>query len=240
MKNLFKLICIIILTYSSFGFAQNYVNSDAKELLESTRDATSKKRRLLYCATISCCSIGEFGVEIWSDKECHYIVTGKRITVVNLKNNDGSDFKGSEIEVREDITLIDKDSSLETDGQESVMKAGLYKVIDGEVAFEPTVQRIRIKKICYEETHEGTIFGHHYSYSTSICLYYPSFSHQVKNIQGGYAVINLTDDAIKLAEKNNNALVFDKDIILGNEYIIRAGKYNVDDGKIYTRNVQLK
>ncbi len=222
--------------------AQNYVNKNAEELLASTKEPSSERKRLLMCTTISCCSIGSFGIEIWSDKECHYIITNSKIAVVDLKNRDGSVYKESQIEVKEDVTLIDKNNTLEKDGLEAVMKAGLYQVINGQVAFEPTVQKIRVKAICYQETHEGTLFGHHYSYSTSICVVYPSFSRQTKNIEGGYAVIDLTKDekVLKLARENADTLVFDQDIVVDNKYVIKAGRYSVEEGKIYTRNIQLK
>ncbi len=243
MKNLFKLALVFTLLLSSFAFSQKYVNENAEELLSAVKESTSaRKRVLLFCNTISCCGIGSFGIEIWSDKECHYVVVGKRVAVLGLRNTDGSDFKGSEIEIKEDVTLIDKDHSLEKDGMEAVMKAGTYKVVNGEVAFEAAVQRIRIKKACYVETHQGHIFGHEYSYTTSICVYYPSFSNQTRVIHGGYAEIDITKDEklLNIAKENGNMLSFDEDLIFGNGYLIKAGKYLVEEGKIYTRNIQLK
>ncbi|MDF2933862.1 MAG: hypothetical protein K0R36_3193 [Chryseobacterium sp.] len=241
MKNLFKFVFIIVSICCNFATGQKYVNENAEELLTETKRSTYERKRLISCTTISCCSIGDLGFDLWSDKECHYIVTNKRVVVVSLKNIDGSNCKNSEIEVKEDILLIDKDNSLEKEGLEAVMKAGLYKVIDGDVAFEPTVQRIAIKKICWVETHQGTILGHEYNYSYSICVYYPG-THHAREMQGSYSVIDINQDEklLQLAKENGNSLVFDKDTILGEKYILKSGKYPVEDGKIYTRNIQLK
>ncbi|KQK27080.1 hypothetical protein AR438_02395 [Chryseobacterium aquaticum] len=243
MKNLFKFVCILALFIVSHANAQNYVNKNAKELLVSTQESNSERKRLLYCVTTSCCGIGSFGIEVWSHKECTYLVTGKKVSVVSLKNSDGSDYKDNEIEIKNDITLFDKDNSLEEEGLEAVMKAGLYQVIDGQIAFEPSVQRVRIKKACVVSHHQGTFLGHSYDYTLSTCVYYPVWeSHQVRSIQGGYAVIDIRQDEklLQLANENENTLVFDENIILDNKYIIKAGRYSVDEGKIYTRNIQLK
>lgn len=242
MKNLFKFVLVFSFVCFNFAFGQKYINENAKELLSETKQPNSERKRLLMCTTVSCCSIGDFGIDIWTDKECHYIIIGKRVAVVSVKNTNGSIYKNSELEVKEDILLIDKDNSLEKDGLEAVMKAGLYKVIDGEVAFEPVVQRFTIKKVCWVETHEGSILGHDYSYSFSVCVYYPG-THQAREMQGSYSVIDINKDEklLQLARENGNTLVFDKDVIFGEKYVLKAGTYPVEDnGKIYTRNVQLK
>ncbi|MCY0969696.1 hypothetical protein [Chryseobacterium wangxinyae] len=165
------------------------------------------------------------------------------VSIVDIKNNDGSNYREKEIEVKNDITLIDKDNSLEAQGLEAVMKAGLYQVIDGQIAFEPSVQKIRIKAACIAYHHQGNILGHDYNFTTSVCVFYPVWeSHQMKNIQGGYAVIDLSKEEklIQLAKENEGSLVFDEDIILEDKYVIKAGRYLLDEGKIYTRNIQLK
>ena len=112
-------------------------------------------------------------------------------------------------------------------------------VIDGQIAFEPVTQRIRIKKLCYVETHQGHFFGHEYSYETSICIYFPSFDKVSKVLDGGYAVIDLNNskELIELAQQNDNVLSFDDDTVIDGQYVLKAGKYTVENGKIYTRNV---
>lgn len=238
MKKLLKIASILCLLISSFSFAQTYKNDNAEELLREISDR--KKVIKLYCVTYSCCGVGPFGIEIWQDKECSYIVvSGKTIGIIDLRNLSQASIEESQIEVKNDITLIDKDGELEKQGLEQIMPAGTYLVVNGQVAFEPVTQRIRIKKVCFKETHQGHIFGHEYSYETSICFYYPTWDKSTKAWNGGYAVVDLNDspELIALAQENENILSFDDDTVIDGQYVLKAGKYTVEEGKIYTRNV---
>lgn len=238
MKKLLKIASILCLLISSFSFAQTYKNDNAEELLREISDR--KKVIKLYCVTYSCCGVGPFGIEIWQDKECSYIVvSGKTIGIIDLRNLSQAPIEESQIEVKNDITLIDKDGELEKQGLEQIMPAGTYLVVNGQVAFEPVTQRIRIKKVCFKETHQGHIFGHEYSYETSICFYYPTWDKSTKAWNGGYAVVDLNDspELIALAQENENILSFDDDTVIDGQYVLKAGKYTVEEGKIYTRNV---
>ncbi|MEG0916619.1 MAG: hypothetical protein RSC10_09895 [Longicatena sp.] len=238
MKKLLKIASALFLLVNSFSFAQTYKNDNAKELLQETSDR--KKVIKLYCVTYSCCGVGPFGIEIWEHKECNYIVvSGKTVGVIDLRNLSQTPIEGSQIEVKNDITLIDKDGELEKKGLEQIMPAGTYLVVDGQVAFEPVTQRIRIKKVCLKETHQGHIFGHEYSYEINTCFYYPSWNKETKAWNGGYAVIDLNDspELVALAQKNDNVLSFDDDTVIDGQYVLKAGKYTVEGGKIYTRNV---
>lgn len=51
------------------------------------------------------------------------------VSTVDIKNKDGSNYREKEIEVKNDITLINKDNSIDVQGLEAMMKAGLYQVL---------------------------------------------------------------------------------------------------------------
>lgn len=252
MKKIFRFVSVLISLSGSFAFGQNYVNPNAEELLSQVNSiSTNDKVIKLMCTTLSCCGIGSWGVDIWSDKECHYIVTNKssnnNIVVINVENNlvskASNDVKG--VKVENDQILYDPNKTL-GDDQAYAMKAGEYKVINGQIAFEPTI--ISARSVCWVETHQGHIFGHEYSYSYAFCIKVP-FTKNVYTSSGGILTVNLSQnqELLALAKKNNDFLSFDEDIVLNNDIteakktgekiVVKAGKYKInEDGIIYIRN----
>lgn len=240
MKNLLKFVYIIALAISSISFGQDYINKNAKELLTSAKEGGSTDRRKILCVTYSCCGIGSFGAEIWSHTACDYITTGKnKLVVMDVKDTRGNLYEKDEVEVLHDIALTDENKILE-EGQGYIMKAGLYKVINGQIAFEPSVERIRY--VCYTSEHQGHVFGHEYSYSLSQCFVYPWFN-KSGDTKGALATIDISgnDNLVKLAKENKNTLRFDDDTVVNENIIIKAGEYFVNENnKIYTREFYIK
>jgi hypothetical protein len=239
MKNLFRLVCILAVFAGSFVFGQKYINENAEELISSVNGSTGKKR-LIMCVTYSCCTIGDFGVDVFSHKSCDYIVTGKnKMVILDVVDIKGNPYQKNEVEVVNDIVLPDENTkSGENEG--FVMKAGLYKVINGQIAFEPSAGKLHY--VCYTSEHEGTLFGHHYSYSISHCLVYP-WVNKSNDIKGGIAIIDISSDAtlVRLAKENNNVLRFDEDVVLQDNIVLEAGEYIVNENlKIYTRKFYIK
>lgn len=155
MRNLFKFVLLCMFNIAVLSSAQIYKNDNAEELLTLVKQENKERKKLLYCVTHSCCSLGIYTLQVWSHKECSYIVSSKRIAVLDMKHQNGEVFTGDEIELKEDVLLIDKDGSLKTQDMEAVMEAGTYKVISGQIAFEPTLRKIKIKVVCWVAEHQG-------------------------------------------------------------------------------------
>ncbi len=253
MKKIFKFGVLLILLINGFASGQNYMNPNAEDLLAITNSqSTNNKIRLKICTTISCCGVGSIGVEIWSDTECHYIVTNKNsnssIAVMSLGDGFAENAATKNlktIKIENDQILYDPNKTL-GDNQAYAMKAGEYKVIDGQIAFEPSV--ISARSVCWVETHQGHIFGHEYSYSYAFCVKVPFTKNATTNV-GGILTIDLSQNSelIALSQKNDGLLSFDEDMILNNntaetkkageKIMIKAGKYKVnEDGLIVIRN----
>lgn len=66
MKNLIKLVSVIILLICG-NFSAQIVNSNAQDLLNQIQNSETAKKRICY--TVSCCSI----IEIWSQTTCYYV-----------------------------------------------------------------------------------------------------------------------------------------------------------------------
>lgn len=138
MKKIFKFGVLLILLINGFASGQNYMNPNAEDLLTITNSqSTNNKIRLKICTTISCCGVGSIGVEIWSDTECHYIVTNKNgnssIAVMSLGDSFAENAATKNlktIKIENDQILYDPNKTL-GDNQAYAMKAGEYKVIDG-------------------------------------------------------------------------------------------------------------
>ncbi|WP_027383723.1 hypothetical protein [Epilithonimonas caeni] len=260
MKKMFKFGVLLILLINGFASGQNYMNPNAEDLLAITNSqSTNNKIRLKICTTISCCGVGSFSVDIWKDTECHYIITNKNnnesnVVIMNLEDSFATNKKLTTneniknlktIKIENDQILYDPNKTL-GDDQAYAMKAGEYKVIDGQIAFEPSV--ISARSVCWVETHQGQIFGHNYSYSYAFCVKVPFTKNAATNV-GGILTIDLSQnqELLSLAQKNNGFLSFDEDMMLNNniveakkageKIVVKAGKYLVnEDGIIIVRN----
>lgn len=250
MKNLFKLVSAIMLFVSSFSFGQNYANPNAKELIENSNNVNNKQI-FLHCITYSCCGVGPFTVEIWSEKVCNYVYTNKtggqtNAVIIDLKNKTGGKYNKSEIDITNDIIIPDNYVVSNDEADVKILKAGKYQVIDGQLAFTAPSQKMKVS--CLVSQHSGHLFGHEYSYGYAICVFYYWPSRNANN-DNGYLTIDLSNnpDLLRVASEHNNTLSFDEDMIINvpdgaslsqNRKIrIKAGTYKVnDDNKMYITN----
>lgn len=100
VKLQFKLIFKIMkkLLFSlSFIILFNFVSN--------AQGATDKKYKI-SCITTSCCGIGPFGIEIWSETTCVYVSAGKNVNgdytySMSFQSNE----KVSKVTVAEDVLL---------------------------------------------------------------------------------------------------------------------------------------
>ena len=200
----------------------------------SNAQTTTAKKYKISCITTSCCGIGPFGIEIWSETTCVYVSAGRSIGgektySMSFQSNE----KVSKVTVKEDVILA---GQYNDNGENLVLPSGTYDVVDSEVIFVPTT--LTAKKYCYiRETH-GTIFGHDYDYTISICV---SFGKTSK----GFVTLTpkLTDEQKAELLKNGNQIEFAKDMEIsenGINYVVKAGKYFVnEDGNAYVQNALL-
>jgi fructose-1,6-bisphosphatase len=207
------------------------------EVNAQTSNSSSKIK--IACYTLSCCGIGPIGIEIWSVKRCHYVYTAD----VTSKNQNSEHYK-LEFETNENVNnlIFENDvilaNSEDDDGNVIILPKGEYEVKDNSITFE--ANKIKIKKVCIEETNSGQFLGHEYNYTITICAYYIGW--------GKKATLTITpkfsdEELIKLKEFGN-FIEFDKDLTIKVEnfnFTLNKGKYYVnEDGNIYLENVQLE
>ncbi len=253
MKNLFKFVTLLAIIFGVFTFGQNFMNQDAQELINATHSSTDKKVK--FCTTTSCCAIGSFGVDVWSETTCSYILTYKngnsKVTVIDLKTIKGEKYSKNEITIANDIIVPAQYENQGGEADVDVLKAGRYLIIDGQLAFTPVTQRVRL--YCLVTEHNGTIFGNPYSYTTAFCTV--SFGLKTGINNNGVLIIDISENKLllDLARKNKNTLRFDEDLVINNsikdksqakeelKIVIKAGTYIVnDDNKIYIQNYEIR
>jgi hypothetical protein len=226
------------------------MNPDAQDLLSATSNTANKK----LCITYSCCSFGIFSATVWSETTCTTIVSHKnvntRVTVINLKTDRNAKYSQSDISIANDIVIPAAYDVVNGEADVDVLKAGRYQVIDGQLVFTPVTQRIRVT--CLITTHDGTIFGNPYHFTTGVCVIHLWPNKGANN--NGFLTLDISNDAnlIDLASRNNGTLRFDQDITISNAsksatsqtrdggIVIKAGTYTVNDNKIYIQNYETK
>lgn len=239
-----------MIIFGTFTFGQDYMNPNAQDLLNSTNSTTNKK----LCITYSCCSFGIFTATVWSETTCTTIVHNKnvdsRVVVVNLKTDRNEKYSLNEITLANDIIIPAAYENVNGEADVDVLKAGRYQVIDGQLAGTVVTQRIRI--FCAVTTHDGTIFGNPYHFTTGACVVFLWPNKGPNN--NGFLTLDISNDRnlIDLASNNNNTLRFDQDLVIKNGsksgdaqakesvFVIKAGTYTVNDNKIYIQNYETR
>lgn len=196
---------------------------------------TSTNRMKLFCITVSCCSIGPVGVEVWHETTCHYVSvhkTAKGDFNYSVKFESKEDLK--EIKIEEDVLLA---GFLSEEGENLILPAGNYYVENNEMFFNPV--SFKARRYCYERDVKGNLLGHDYSYHIEICV---SFGKSSKGIVG--VSPKFTDEQLLELQKNDNVIELYDDIVVKDEnvnYTFKSGKYTVnEDGVIYVQNTELK
>lgn len=206
-------------------------------LAGNTDSAPTAPRVKLFCVTVSCCSVGPVGIEIWSETTCHYVSVHK---IGSNTYTHGVKFQTEgnpkEITIGEDVLL----AGFKTDeGEDLILAAGTYPVEDNVMYFNPTTYKAR--RYCYERDVKGNFMGHDYSYHIEICV---SFG-RAANDKGVVAIDpKLSDEQLAELAKNGNEISFDEDMTISDKnvsYTVTKGTYTVnEDGNIYIQNTPLK
>ena len=194
---------------------------------------------MIACYKLSCCGIDGFGIEIWSVRRCHYVYIDDAKN--GSSNNPEVGTHTLEFEFTENVKSLNFENDIilanteDNDDTVLVLPKGEYPVIDNTITFNAS--RIKIKKICEEEVNEGNFLGHEYSYTITICVYYPTWAKR------GLIKITpkLSEDEINQIKDTGSEIEFGKnlEIKLGDfNYTLNSGKYFVNpDGNIYIENV---
>lgn len=195
-------------------------------------NAQSQNKTKLFCVTVSCCSVGIFGIDIWHETTCHSVSAGK--TLASYSFNTKDDIK--EVEVKEDVILAGQYAE---SGDNLVLPAGKYTVKNSQIEFTPSTAKT--KQYCYIREVSGAFFGHEYQYTINICV---SFG---KNSNTG--VVSLTpkltnDQLAEILKTEDRTIELKENVTIkedGINYTIKAGKYNInEDGNAYLQNVNFK
>ncbi|AZI39217.1 hypothetical protein [Epilithonimonas vandammei] len=251
-----KFVILLGVFFSLSVFGQ-VLNDNAQDLLNATSNSntsTDKKLKYKFCTTTSCCEVGGFGIAVFSETTCTYVYTyplrngNSNVVVMDLKTEKGEKYALNEITFPNDL-ILPADYKADADGNAEVLvlKAGKYQVINGQLAFSPSTQRIRLT--CFVTEHTGTIFGNPYHYTSQYCLIHVWFN---KGLSGnGLLTIDISGDKtlIELASKNKGVLKFDQDLVVSNKLldakissiIVKAGTYKVNENnKIYIKNYEIR
>jgi len=212
-KLLFGLIATIM-----FGFVGNSrILNDENPILRQS------------CITISCCGIGPFGIEIFTERYC--ITFSKASTKLTFENA---------LKVKEIIILNDQIvAGVKNEKDENVIiPAGKYAVVNNSISFVPL--SIVSRPWCITRT--LTWMGHEHAPVTT--CYDWIWNKQNSN---GSGLITLTPT---LNDKEKQALIANGSLEITTttdfqysddkvDYVLKAGKYVINaDGNIYIPNAK--
>jgi hypothetical protein len=192
---------------------------------------TSSKIVKITCITLSCCSVGPFGIEIWSETTCTYVSVEKATAKYSFKSNGDL----NEVVVSEDVLLA---GQFAENGDNLVLPAGKYPVVDNQIEFIPKASKPT--KYCFIREVSGNLFGHEYEYSIKICV-------TVELSKNGIVAITpklSAEQLSKLLKSEDRTFTINKDITISENGIkttVKAGNYVMnEDGSAYLQNVVVK
>lgn len=200
------------------------------------------RRWKVACITQSCCSIGPWTMEVWSEKTCVYIaIAAKSATdrgTYILELTPTSTNSINSFTITEDILMT---GIFDSAGNTIILPQGDYNIVNNQIEFVPSA-KTAMPKLCYIREVSGQFLGHPYHYTITICVEFILLKGLGTN--GSIAMTpRLTQEDRDLLIKSNNEIVFNEDIIInegGLNLIIPQGKYTVnDDGNIYFQNYKL-
>ena len=145
-----------------------------------------------------------------------------------------------EVEIVEDVIMP---QFIDEDGSPVVLSKGVYPLVNNEMFYNPSQNKLTIKKACIEHHAVGHVFGHEVEYTITSCVYYISWRNKATNKNSSIVVTpKLSMEQLKELSKNNNEITFSKDVTIEIEdfsYTLKAGNYNVsEDGNIYIINAK--
>ena len=181
------------------------------------------------CVTISCCGIGPFGVEIFTERYC--ITFGRTSTNLAFQNT----LKAKEIIIANNQILAgEKDEK----GENIIIPAGKYTIVNNSIDFVPVT--IASRPWCITRT--LTWMGHEHAPVTTCYDWIWN-----KTNPNGTGLITMTPtlndkDKQTLLSNGTLELKLDTDFYYKDDkvdYVLKAGKYVVNaDGNIYIPNAK--
>ena len=219
MKNLlFGLLATVM-----FGFVGNAKTIEKNDLLIQP---TVRKA----CVVLSCCGIGPFGIEVFTDRVCVSFRPGNILTIELPVEN-----QSKEIVFNDDEILAGYKSDK---GEDLIIPAGKYTVVNSTI----TVNAGVVNRPDFCITEDISIFGNGYSFSQ--CYKWIWNKTKTKKIVT-ITITPVLDDKAKqllaatgtLVLQNSKATLFKTPDF---SYMLEAGKYKVNsDGNIYIQNVKI-
>ena len=195
---------------------------------------TAAKKVKIACITTSCCGIGPFGFEIWSEKTCVYVSAEKSGNQSKVLYSFKSKETLSEVTVKEDVILA---GQFAENGDNLILPIGKYTVKDGQIEFTP--KTAKPTKYCYIREVSGNILGHEYEYTIKICI----------TVELSKGVVAITpklssDELSQILKSTSQSFEIKNDIVIredGLNYTIKSGKYIMnEDGNAYIQNVNVR
>ena len=218
MKNLlFGLLAMVM-----FGFSGN-----AKTIEKN--DPIIQPTIRQACVVLSCCSIGPFGVEVFTDRVCVSFRPGNVLSIELPINN-----LSKEIVFNDDEILAGFKSDK---GEDLIIPAGKYFVVNNSITVNASVSNR--PDFCISE--DISILGHGYHFSQ--CYKWIWNKTKTKKIVT-VTITPILDDKAKqllaatgtLVLQNSKATLYKTPDF---SYMLEAGKYTVNsDGNIYIQNVK--
>ena len=196
---------------------------------------TANDKTFKVCVTVSCCGIGPFSLEIWSETTCNYVTVNvnknsdpSKANMLVATFNNGVPIKDHKINVTEDVLLAGSyDDQTKT---ALFLPKGDYEVDNNSIEFLP-IERPSIK-ICIKRVVNGSLFGNTYSYTINFCIIIPS-PVLLKALNPNFSLEEM--NRIKSSgtadfEVNEDTLVSQDNI----NFTLKKGIYKVNsDGTIY-------
>lgn len=188
--------------------------------------------RKQICITVSCCGIGSFGIDIWSQTTCYWYDNSGKVTIKLNK-----EIKASEIELNEDTLLAGIKNE---NGEGLIMLKGKYPIVNNEIVFNAKATKPKVH--CIGADYSGTIFGNSYSGGWSYCW---TWIWDNKSNIGNLSITpTLNERDMEMLMSGSTEVTIDKDIHFEDNEInftLKAGNYTLNqDGSIYLQNIKLK
>lgn len=213
---------------------------DSKVVKDFFEGSISEKKKL-FCVTISCCSVGGFGVEIYSQTSCHYVYTADKSTKNIVKLDLVSSKELPEyLDVQNDVVLA---GLYDFQGNSLILAKGKYKIENGSIYFEANTENTDIagRRYCWQAVHNYTVLGHNFTVEVNICV---NISVSAPKTGAVTMQLNLDQDTRNKLKNSNNIINLKEDILInkdGFNFKIPKGNYSVNDNdQILFNNVKVK
>lgn len=191
------------------------------------------------CVTTTCCSVGIFGVEIWSETTCNYFTVEEDCSMeINSPEKINEN-----LVLDKPVLLAGLVKNKEGENMRLAIPAGQYSVKENRFKFNAL--KVSSEKYCWTREVSGSLFGNSYHYKIKLCVSF-SLDARFENNNNGIVELNtnLDKDQINKVIENNEKIVFNEDIKFEKkevDFILKKGEYILNkDGFIYLQNIKVK